>query len=194
MEQILVTIDDTQPSASIRNAIKMLRGVVSASIIKESPLTIEEKQKAYVKESLSRALQEVKFAKLQGKKLQDIDDFIREMKEAQPMEVNISTGSEFKRQFKRLMKKYHSLLYDFEVQKQELKNNPLAGDDLGAGVRKIRMAINSKGKGKSGGARILTLNILLDAETMDITLLTIYDKGEISNVNDDYIKFLVENL
>lgn len=71
---------------------------------------------------------------------------------------------------------------------------PLAGDDLGAGVRKIRMAIDSKGKGKSGGARILTLNILLDAETMDITLLTIYDKGEISNVNDDYIKFLVENL
>lgn len=84
MEQILVTIDDTQPSASIRNAIniKMLRGVVSASIIKESPLTIEEKQKAYVKESLSRALQEVKLAKLQGKKLQDVDDFIREMKEA----------------------------------------------------------------------------------------------------------------
>ena len=83
MEQILVTIDDTQQSASIRNAInKMLRGVVSASIIKESPLTIEEKQKAYVKESLSRALQEVKLAKLQGKKLQDVDDFIREMKEA----------------------------------------------------------------------------------------------------------------
>ena len=78
----LVTIDDTQPSASIRNAIKMLRGVVSVSIIKESPLTIEEKQKAYVKESLSRALQEVKLAKLQGKKLQDVDDFIREMKEA----------------------------------------------------------------------------------------------------------------
>ena len=82
MEQILVTIDDTQPSASIRNAIKMLRGVVSASIIKESPLTREEKQKVYVKESLSRALQEVKLAKLQGKKLQDVDDFIREMKEA----------------------------------------------------------------------------------------------------------------
>ena len=110
------------------------------------------------------------------------------------MEVNINTGSEFKRQFKRLMKKYHSSLHDFDVWKQELKNNPLAGDDLGAGVRKIRMAINSKGKGKSGGARILTLNILLDPETMDITLLTIYDKGEISNVNDDYIKFLVENL
>ena len=47
------------------------------------------------------------------------------------MEVNINTGSEFKRQFKRLMKKYHSLLHDFDVWKQELKNNPLAGDDLG---------------------------------------------------------------
>ena len=98
------------------------------------------------------------------------------------MEVTINTGSEFKRQFKRLMKKYHSLLHDFDVWKQELKNNPLAGDDLGAGVRKIRMAINSKGKGKSGGARILTLNILLDAETMDITLLTIYDKGEMIRI------------
>ena len=82
MEQILVTIEATQSSASIRNAIKMLRGVVSASIIKESPLQIEEKQKADVKESLSRALQEVKLAKLQGEKLQDVDDFIREMKEA----------------------------------------------------------------------------------------------------------------
>ena len=43
-------------------------------------VTIDDTQKAYVKESLSRALQEVKLAKLQGKKLQDVDDFIREMK------------------------------------------------------------------------------------------------------------------
>ena len=45
-------------------------------------VTIDDTHKAYVKESLSRALQEVKLAKLQGKKLQDVDDFIREMKEA----------------------------------------------------------------------------------------------------------------
>ena len=45
-------------------------------------VTIDDTQKAYVTESLSRALQEVKLAKLQGKKLQDVDDFIREMKEA----------------------------------------------------------------------------------------------------------------
>lgn len=45
-------------------------------------VTIDDTQKAYVKESLSRVLQEVKLAKLQGKKLQNVDDFIREMKEA----------------------------------------------------------------------------------------------------------------
>ena len=45
-------------------------------------VTIDDTQKAYVKESLSRVLKEVKLAKLQGKKLQDVDDFIREMKEA----------------------------------------------------------------------------------------------------------------
>ena len=56
------------------------------------------------------------------------------------------------------------------------------------------MSIESKGKGKRGGARILTFNILIDVENMEITLLTIYDKNEISNVNDEYIKFLIENL
>lgn len=77
---------------------------------------------------------------------------------------------------------------------KDIINNPILGDDLGSGIRKVRMAIASKGKGKSGGARILTLNLLLDTESMEITLLTIYDKGEISNVKDDFIKYLISNL
>lgn len=77
---------------------------------------------------------------------------------------------------------------------KDIINNPFWGDDLGSGIRKVRMAIASKGKGKSGGARILTLNLLLDTESMEITLLTIYDKGEISNVKDDFIKYLISNL
>ena len=56
------------------------------------------------------------------------------------------------------------------------------------------MQIKSKGKGKSGGARILTLNVLADIQKLDVTLLTIYDKNEISNVSDGYITFLIENL
>lgn len=77
---------------------------------------------------------------------------------------------------------------------KDIINNPFLGDDLGSGIRKVRMAIASKGKGKSGGARILTFNLLLDTESMEITLLTIYDKGEISNVKDDFIKYLISNL
>ena len=77
---------------------------------------------------------------------------------------------------------------------KDIINNPFLGDNLGSGIRKVRMAIASKGKGKSGGARILTLNLLLDTESMEITLLTIYDKGEISNVKDDFIKDLISNL
>ena len=77
---------------------------------------------------------------------------------------------------------------------KDIINNPFLGDDLGSGIRKVRMAIASKGKGKSGGGRILTLNLLLDTESMEITFLTIYDKGEISNVKDDFIKYLISNL
>ena len=45
---------------------------------------------------------------------------------------------------------------DYNVLLQELKQNPQAGIDLGGGLRKIRMKINSKGKGKSGGARVIS--------------------------------------
>ena len=107
------------------------------------------------------------------------------------MDVTITLGDEFKRNAARLSKRYRSLPNDLRNLKQDIINNPLQGDDLGGGVRKIRMAIQSKGKGKSGGARVLTLNILVD-ETDNVTLLTIYDKNEIQNVSDAYIRWLVD--
>ncbi len=110
------------------------------------------------------------------------------------MEVNIELGPEFKRQFKRLAKKYHSLRDDIDVWRKDIIANPLMGDDLGGGVRKIRIAIAAKGKGKSGGARILTLNVQVSEDGMNVTLLTIYDKGEISNVKDEFIEFLIKSL
>lgn len=108
------------------------------------------------------------------------------------MKVTFILSDEFLRQFKRLAKKYSSLVNDYGILKKELCKNPFQGDDLGNGVRKVRMSISSKGKGKSGGARVITFNVIQhEDETIEITLLTIYDKSEISNVTDKYIKWLV---
>ena len=79
MEQLLVTIDNNQPLQNIRKAINMLRGVVSTTVVKEPVLSKTQKQQAYVKESLERAFQEVKMAKLEGKPMQDVDDFLKEL-------------------------------------------------------------------------------------------------------------------
>ena len=81
MKQILVTVDTDQPLQNIRKAINMLRGVVSTTVVKEPILTKTQMQQAYVKESLTRALQEVKLAKLEGRKLQSVDDFLKELDE-----------------------------------------------------------------------------------------------------------------
>ncbi len=109
------------------------------------------------------------------------------------MNVSILLSDEFKRQFKRLAKKYKTLATDFVTFKNELMSNPLQGVDLGGGVRKVRMSITSKQKGKSGGARVITFNVAQsdNSEDIVITLMTIYDKSELSNVSDKYIKWLV---
>ena len=120
--------------------------------------------------------------------------------------MTLHLHDEFKRQFRRLSKKYRSLIDDLETFQKELQENPLQGTDLGGGVRKIRMTIASKGKGKSDGARVLTLNVLVSDiggqtesnttpnDEIDVTLLTIYDKNEIDNVSDEYIKWLVSEI
>lgn len=111
------------------------------------------------------------------------------------MVVEIGYHSEFARQLKQLSKKYPSIKEDYAIFLNSLLSNPLQGVDLGNGVRKIRLAIKSKGRGKSGGARVITYNVEeTENETLFITLLTIYDKSEISNVSDSYIKQLVATI
>ena len=94
--------------------------------------------------------------------------------------IKISISPDFKRDFKHLAKKYASLRSDLNELMQSLWETPDQGTDLGQGFRKIRLAIASKGKGKSGGARIITYT--LTEEGIEITLLTIYDKSEKANV------------
>ena len=108
--------------------------------------------------------------------------------------VDIRLGEEFKRQFKRLKKKYPSLTEDLKIFSLDLRVNPQQGVPLGARLYKVRMAIATKGKGKSGGARVITYRLLITPEQIEITLLTIYDKNEIDNLSDDYLRSLVKDL
>nr|WP_297652306.1 addiction module toxin RelE [uncultured Prevotella sp.] len=108
------------------------------------------------------------------------------------MHVQIYTEKEFERQLRKLAKKYHSIIKDYDAFLNELEKDPYQGSSLGKGVRKVRMAIASKGKGKSGGARVITYNLYQEGDFIIIDLLTIYDKGEISNITDDFIKYLLD--
>ena len=91
------------------------------------------------------------------------------------MKWNVDTTVEFFHMAKPLWKKYKSLMDDLENLKKELEENPFQGDMLTPGIRKIRMAITSKGGGKSKGARIITLTYSIDETNGNIVLLLIYD-------------------
>jgi mRNA-degrading endonuclease RelE of RelBE toxin-antitoxin system len=94
------------------------------------------------------------------------------------MAIEIIPSDEFKKSFKRLYKKYRSLITDYEEFEKELRENPKTGDDLGDGYRKVRMAIQSKNKGKRSGARIITYELCLKTTEDTIVLVDIYDKSE----------------
>ena len=102
---------------------------------------------------------------------------------------------EFKRGAKALRKKYPSFQSDYDTFLKELEADPFGGEPLGHHTYKYRMAIASKGKGKSGGSRVLTYNIQQQPEDeVLVTLMTIYDKSDISNVSDNYIRALVQQI
>ena len=98
----------------------------------------------------------------------------------------------FLRSAKPLAKKYRSFESDYHALLKELKKNPTQGDDLGNGFRKVRMAIASKGKGKSGGCRVITLNTLQYGDYL--FLLFIYDKSSYDNISISVIKEIVAEL
>lgn len=88
--------------------------------------------------------------------------------------------------------KYKSLKADLQQFILSLRQNPTQGVALGDDTYKIRLAIASKGGGKSGGARVLTYALkVTEPDKYEVTMLSIYDKSEISNVTDAYTKTLV---
>lgn len=110
------------------------------------------------------------------------------------MKYKIETLPSFDKKFKKLAKKYKSLKTDFKEFISELSQNPTAGADLGNGIRKVRMSISDKGKGKSHGARVITHTAIISVEEGVITLLTIYDKAEQSTISDKEIARLIQEM
>ena len=104
------------------------------------------------------------------------------------MNYRIILSKPFLKEAKRLAKKYSSFKKDLEVLQQELKLNPYSGIDLGSGLRKVRMAIKSKGRGKSHGARVITYILLISEDEGEINLLTIYDKAERESISREEIE------
>ncbi len=96
------------------------------------------------------------------------------------MAYNIKTIDVFEKQAKRLIKKYASLKNELLGLVLQLKENPDLSTPIGKNCYKIRLAIASKGKGKSGGARLI-INLVMSEH--NIYLLAIYDKSEKENLS-----------
>lgn len=110
------------------------------------------------------------------------------------MKVTFDYLPEFEKRAKALAKKYKSFPSDYDKFLDELEQNPFSGESLGHNIYKHRMAITSKGKGKSGGARVITYNLQQTTDAIKITLMSVYDKSEISNVSDAYLRQLVQTI
>ena len=97
------------------------------------------------------------------------------------MSYNIEITALFEKQLKRLVKKFPSLKSEYAELISSLKETPQSGTALGNNCYKIRMAIASKGKGKSGGARVITHIQVVQTK---IYILSVYDKSEQSDITD----------
>ncbi|MDR1876870.1 MAG: type II toxin-antitoxin system RelE/ParE family toxin [Flavobacteriaceae bacterium] len=106
------------------------------------------------------------------------------------MSYKIELTDNFKKEAKKLIKKYASLRTEIAELGKELSQNPTTtGTHLGNDVYKIRLAIASKNKGKSGGARVISFVKIID-ET--VFLLSIYNKSEKDTISDKEIKELLK--
>lgn len=104
---------------------------------------------------------------------------------------SVRAARSFEREAKPLIKKYASLKQELATLGEQLQENPTLGTPLGQDCYKIRLAIKSKGKGKSGGARIITY-VVTDNE--EVILLTIYDKQVRGTISEKELKELLDEL
>ena len=113
------------------------------------------------------------------------------------MKYEFYSTQEFIKELKTLSKKYKGLKDDVKKLQEEFVANPNLGISLGDGLRKIRLNITSKNTGKSGGARVISHELLIEVgttdETKSVAFISIYDKSEYDTADLDIIKKIVKN-
>ena len=112
------------------------------------------------------------------------------------MSVKIIATQDFARRLKKLIKKYKSLKGEVDILRQSLHDNPMQGTSLGDNAYKIRVAVKSKGKGKSGGLRVISyLEMAIIVEKEDrLFLLTIYDKSDTETISKEEIRQMINRI
>lgn len=96
----------------------------------------------------------------------------------------VEISPNFKRESKSLLKRHKSLAKEIECLIDDLKVDPEQGTPIGQSCYKIRLAIKSKGRGKSGGARVVTCVVVIDER---VVLLSIYDKADQADIGDAFL-------
>ena len=114
------------------------------------------------------------------------------------MSVNVVTTENFRREAKKLIKKYQSLKKELQELIKLLEKEPRSGTKIGEDTYKLRLAVKSKGKGKSGGMRVITyVDVEVELEEEELTvvyLMSIYDKSNTSNIADKLLKQLIKEV
>lgn len=107
------------------------------------------------------------------------------------MKFEIVHTDHFARQLKKLVKRHRSLKNDLESLVDLLETDPEQGQAIGSGCYKVRLAISSKGKGKSGGARVIT-HVFVQGKK--VFLLSIFDKADHENISDKDLQVILKML
>jgi mRNA-degrading endonuclease RelE of RelBE toxin-antitoxin system len=118
------------------------------------------------------------------------------------VKIEVKITKSFKRQAKPLLKKYISLKNELLELQSSLFEHPEQGILLTENVFKIKIGVKSKGRGKSGGLRIITFVetfIVAEIEEDDktkktVNLIAIYDKSETENIHDSEIENLISEI
>lgn len=117
------------------------------------------------------------------------------------MKVIVNISKSFKKLAKPLLKKFSSLNKELTQLEKDLIDNPKLGKPLGHNAYKIRLAVESKRRGKSGGLRVISfLNteiigvIKKDGEIINVNLIAIYDKSETASISDKELRDLINKI